>query len=268
MKKTLAKVLALALCAVLLVSGTVFVTLAYLHHNTNVVKNTFTSTGIEIRLDETEVNEDGTAKTGAVRVPTGQKYMLRPGYNYIKDPIVHVKKGSDKCYVVIAIRDTVFNYGTNTLEVEYTYQDGAKSGKLYKQLSDFGWKELTGVQIDPALYEDETCLLYSWRTLPEGAEDGDTPTWKDSCCKLYYYAVGDCKVDASQAQKDLPIFAGFSIDEELSYLLGVGKEYSLEIVAFAMQSEYGTTASGTAEELVRSAFNLNFGKPTQGGDGA
>ena len=62
MKKTLAKILALALCAVLLVTGTVFVTLAYLQDSTGVVRNTFSSSNITITLDELRVDENGVPR--------------------------------------------------------------------------------------------------------------------------------------------------------------------------------------------------------------
>ena len=57
--KTKTKALALALCAVLLVVSTVFVTMAYLTSKTDVVTNTFTVGKVTITLDEAKVDEYG-----------------------------------------------------------------------------------------------------------------------------------------------------------------------------------------------------------------
>ena len=102
------KALALLLCAVLLVAGSVMGTLAYLTSQDEAVNN-FTVGHVKISLDEADVNKAGeklnvtgkVAQEGdqlADRVQTND-YHLLPGHYYAKDPQVHVTKGSEDCYV-------------------------------------------------------------------------------------------------------------------------------------------------------------------------
>lgn len=99
------KVLALVLCAVMLVASSVLATMAYLTSTTEVVKNTFTVGNVAITLDETDVDLYG-AKDGETRV-TENTYKLIPGHSYVKDPIVHVTKGSEAAYVFVKIVDEI-----------------------------------------------------------------------------------------------------------------------------------------------------------------
>lgn len=103
MKKT-TKVLALLLCAVALVVGSVMGTLAYLTYTTEVVQNTFTVGNVTIDLDEAAVKEDGTYVTNEANRVKSNKYHLLPGHTYIKDPTVTVKAGSDDCYVRMKVQ--------------------------------------------------------------------------------------------------------------------------------------------------------------------
>jgi len=95
--KTKRKALALALCAVLLVVTSVLGTMAYLT-DTDKAINTFTVGQVHIKLDEADVNTDGTVIEGADRVKTNE-YHLLPGHTYFKDPTVTVLGGSEDSYV-------------------------------------------------------------------------------------------------------------------------------------------------------------------------
>lgn len=95
--KSRAKVLTLVLCAILLVTGTVMGTLAYLTDRQEVV-NTFTVGDVDIKVDETDVTPDGEPVDGADRVE-GNEYHLVPGQSYVKDPTMTVVKGSEESYV-------------------------------------------------------------------------------------------------------------------------------------------------------------------------
>lgn len=90
------KSLVLALCAILLVVGTVLGTVAYLQDTASVV-NTFTVGNVHLKLDEAVVNEKGEPTGG--RTETGNAYHLIPGETYTKDPTVTVLKGSEESYV-------------------------------------------------------------------------------------------------------------------------------------------------------------------------
>lgn len=99
------KVLALVLCAALLMAGTVAVTLAYLSYTTAPVVNTFTVGQVVIDLDETDVDVYGV-KDGQTRVKENT-YKLIPGHSYTKDPIVHVQSGSEVCWLFVKVEDEI-----------------------------------------------------------------------------------------------------------------------------------------------------------------
>lgn len=97
----------LALCAVLIVAGTVAGTLAYLTDREEVV-NTFTVGNVAIDLDEADVNPDGSVIAGAPRVKENQ-YHLIPGWTYTKDPTVTVKANSEESYIRMMVTINVID---------------------------------------------------------------------------------------------------------------------------------------------------------------
>ena len=128
--KTTKKALRLALCAVLLVVSTVFATLAYLTSTTQVVKNTFTVGNVTITLDEADVDEYGKEIDGASRV-LENTYKLIPGHKYVKDPTIHVAKGSEECYLFVKVVN-----GISGIEADTT---------IAAQMTANGWKALDAV---------------------------------------------------------------------------------------------------------------------------
>ena len=101
--RTKTKALVLALCAVLLVVSTVFVTMAYLTSKTDVVTNTFTVGKVTITLDEADVDLMGV-KDGDTRVKANE-YKLIPGHTYIKDPTIHVAGDSENCWLFVKVEN-------------------------------------------------------------------------------------------------------------------------------------------------------------------
>lgn len=97
MKKT-TKALLLTACALVLVIGSVFGTLAYLTSQDS-VKNTFTVGNVAITLDEADVKEDGTYEEDHDTRVDANEYHLLPGHTYIKDPTVTVEADSEDAYV-------------------------------------------------------------------------------------------------------------------------------------------------------------------------
>ena len=122
------KVLALVLCAALLVAGSVAATLAYLTSKTEVVTNTFSVGDVKITLDEAKVTEYGV-KDGDSRVMKNT-YKLIPGHNYLKDPTIHVKKGSEECWLFVKVIDEIA-----------AIQDATT---VADQMAENGWEKLTG----------------------------------------------------------------------------------------------------------------------------
>lgn len=88
-KKGLALVLALTLLVVCVATGT----LAWLTAKSDVVTNTFTTSDIKVKLEETE----GTSVTG------GKEFKMIPGYTISKDPKATVLTGSEECYLFVKL---------------------------------------------------------------------------------------------------------------------------------------------------------------------
>ena len=103
MKKFL-KPIAILVCTVALVVGTVAATLAYLKVETAPITNTFVAGDINITLTETK----------------GTSFKMVPGTDIEKDPTVTVKAGSEACWLFVKINKST-NFGTY---LEYTIADG------------------------------------------------------------------------------------------------------------------------------------------------
>ena len=82
-KKGLAMLLALVLLAVCAVSGT----LAWLTAKSDTVTNTFTTSDITVKLEES----------------TGTSYKMIPGYTITKNPKAWVVKGSEECFLFVKL---------------------------------------------------------------------------------------------------------------------------------------------------------------------
>lgn len=100
-----------AAAAAMICVGAIGGTFAYLTSTTATVNNTFT-VGNNVAfaedggLDEAKVNELGEVETGADRV-TANQYKLLPGHEYTKDPTVHIKAGSEPCYVFVHVENGI-----------------------------------------------------------------------------------------------------------------------------------------------------------------
>jgi len=138
------KVLALVLCAILLVAGSVLGTLAYLTSTTGVVENTFTAGNVEITLDEAKTDEYGVVDATAGRVQ-GNEYKLIPGHTYAKDPTVHVDDESEDCWLFVQVVNGLDgNEGENTIAAQmaaddnWTLVDGTSNVYAYKEIVSAG----------------------------------------------------------------------------------------------------------------------------------
>lgn len=95
MRKRVNKKLIVALLSfVLLFGGTFGSSLAWLFATTTDVKNTFSTSDIEVKLEETTTD-----------------YKIIPGWTVPKDPKVTITKGSVDCYVFVKIEKST-NYST------------------------------------------------------------------------------------------------------------------------------------------------------------
>ena len=155
------KALLAALCACLLVVGSVMGTMAYLTATENVV-NTFTVGSItfgdganEKGLDEAKTDEYGVKADPEVRVQTNT-YKLVPGHTYVKDPTVHIKNDSESCYLFVKVENGIS-------DIEAASEAGGYQN-IADQLDANGWDVLTGV--DNVYYQ-------SWAAA-DGAVESET----------------------------------------------------------------------------------------------
>lgn len=152
--KTKTKVLGLVMAAVLLVTATVFGTMAYLT-DTGEVVNTFTVGSVAIKLDEAKANADGSLVEGADRVQANS-YKLLPGHTYAKDPMVTVLSGSEESYVRMTVTisksaelDAIFAPGgANMLEIfngynsnNWIYKGNVEDSAANTRTYEFWYKE-------------------------------------------------------------------------------------------------------------------------------
>ena len=145
MKKKILKALAVAVCAILLVVGSVAGTLAYLTSKTNPITNTFTAGNVSITMDEAKVTPYGV-KDGDTRVQTNE-YKLIPGHTYLKDPTVYVDASSENCWIFVKIENglgaaaTLAMDNANWTRIAGTdvwyYNDVAEAGEKYTPFTGF-----------------------------------------------------------------------------------------------------------------------------------
>lgn len=127
-KKIVTAGLALVMVAGISVAGT----LAFLTDETDKVTNTFTVGKVAITLDETDVDNS----TSGQDRDTANAYKLIPGSTYDKDPIVHVTKDSEPCWVIVDV-----NNGLGNAEAAVT-EDSL--GTIAQQIAANGWTEKDG----------------------------------------------------------------------------------------------------------------------------
>lgn len=108
MKKVIALVLACVICVGIGIGGT----LAWLTAKTSEIQNVFTTSDINITLDE---NEGGTAR----------EFKMVPGYTIPKDPKVTVSGGSEACWLFVKIdeQNGLADYITYEVNSDWTQGD-------------------------------------------------------------------------------------------------------------------------------------------------
>lgn len=200
MKSKITKILCLVMGAILLVTGSVAVTLAYLQDLTQTVTNTMTAGKVDIKLDEAKVNAKGVAPDKTDRTEDGNTYKLIPGSTYDKDPVVTVLKGSESSWVFFGI----------AIDTKVSAVLDSSKNVIASQLSTNKWKELKNADNSAVFYTDTDNTKY----------------------KIYYY---ETKVDASAADKPLTTFTKFSVSTTAD--VSKADKATIKVKAFAVQSE-------------------------------
>ena len=94
------KVIALILCAAVLMAVSVMGTLAYLTSQAK-VENTFTVGSVGIKMVEHDAEN---------KEVQGNSYKLIPGSTYTKDPTITVDAGSEDCYLFVDVQNNISQY--------------------------------------------------------------------------------------------------------------------------------------------------------------
>lgn len=179
--KTKNKALLLALCAVSLVTASVFGTMAYLTDDDKVT-NTFTVGSVAITMDEEDVDHSSQNANGRDQA---NKYKLLPGHEYTKDPQIHVDPTSEDCYLFVKVDNGI--------------ADIEKAGsKVADQMAANGWTNVKGqanvyVKMNGNALQivkgGETVNVFEMLTI-DGSVDGDTlKTYGDKSITVTAYAV-------------------------------------------------------------------------------
>ena len=132
------KAMALVLCAVLLVAGSVVGTLAYLQDKTATVQNTFTVGQVEITLQEKAIDPETGKETTGTPVTGLTNIKLVPGREIEKNPFITVEAGSEKCYLFVKFENNIpAEYGTlNGFDNAWTVIDETNKIYFYKSVVD------------------------------------------------------------------------------------------------------------------------------------
>ena len=172
--RTKTNALALALCAVLLVVSTVFVTMAFLTDRDS-VQNTFTFGQVGISLDEADVDANGEIEAGENRESTAgrvhaNEYHLIPGHNYVKDPTIHVDDGSENCLLFV--------------KLENGLKDIIASKTIEEQMQGYGWTLIDSTNniwaYNKVVAENEHIEVFDEFTLTDNADVSNYATDKDA----------------------------------------------------------------------------------------
>ena len=129
------KALGLAMCAILLVVGSVAGTFAYLT-STATVTNTFTVGNVSITMTEAKVDLYGNVEI-ANRV-TENEYKLSPGHTYTKDPTIYVGADSEECYVFFELENDLATIATLDINTNDWTQIGTTNVYYYKSTLSAG----------------------------------------------------------------------------------------------------------------------------------
>lgn len=147
------KILAFALCLVLVAGLSVAGTLAWLQDKTETITNTFTVGKIDITLTETfNKDTDGDKENDA------WENKIIPGQKYVKDPVVTVLANSEECYLFVKFEEneaakTYLTYTSNLKAPDWTQGDdnGIPSNVWYRTVAastkDQKWELLDGNKV-------------------------------------------------------------------------------------------------------------------------
>ena len=184
-KKIIATVGACALCLGLGVAGT----LAWLTDTTGEVKNTFTTSDINITLTETESNVDNDGS------PNTNSYQMIPGFTITKDPKVTVNEGSEDCWLFVKVEESsnFDTFMTYTIADGWTALDGAQ-GVYYRSVMKNNTTKSFSV------LEGNTVSVKNVKSADmNGLNDNNKPTLTFTAYATQYYSTNNTPMTAQDA---------------------------------------------------------------------
>ena len=135
------KSLVLVLALVMLITATVGGTLAWLGDKTETVTNTFSASGIDIKLEEHVYDPNEHKLTDALVSTNNQNdnYVMVPGWTIPKDPTVTVLANSEPCYLFVQVEksenfDTYMSYAIDTGWTQGKETDGVPTTVYYRKV--------------------------------------------------------------------------------------------------------------------------------------
>lgn len=232
--KNVKKIVALLLCAVLLVAGSVAGTIAYLTSQDEAVNN-FTVGQVKITLDEAKVDKTGKPIDGAKRVQSND-YHLLPGQSYVKDPTVHVTKGSEDCYVRMFVTIT---HSEEWDEICDAHKEEGTTTNLFGAEDMF--TELSGDWVLKGNYKNKAGTDTNTRTYEFWYKDKVTNVAKDTDTNLPALFKG-IQMPDELTNEDLAKLADNPETEKID------EGFKIYIVAQAIQSEGFNNSSEAFED--------------------
>lgn len=237
--KTKKKALLLTLSAVLLVTVSVFGTMAYLTDK-DTVTNTFTVGNVKLELDEAKVNPDGSYVTDHENRVEGNTYHLIPGHTYIKDPTVTVKANSEDAYV----RMFVDVEGIDQLKS--ALPNSEDTAKYYDENGIFLLAKLCVDKNEKCTWDSETWLPVGYTETIRQVNDETSIT-----VGTYEFRYKEIvkKSETDTVLKDLfeAITVPGSIDNE--HLAKLQETFKIVVTAQAIQADGFTTADAAWAEF-------------------
>ena len=235
MKKKLLTILAVVVCAVALIVGSVAGTIAFLR-DMAVVVNTFTYGDVGISMDESYIGEDG--KPDGTRTG-GNRYLLMPGTSYIKDPVIHVEADSQPMYLFLRVDNGIAGLALKDSEITQEKQT------IHQQLLSNGWK----------VYNDGTADYRTTINTPTNAGID-----RISTATVYYLtasaAIDDVApkfVDGLSGKVDVPTFTKFHLtgDSATGSAMGIydHNACTITITAYAVQASGIPTVQDAASKF-------------------
>lgn len=217
--KSVKKSILLVVCALALVTASVFGTLAYLTDTAEVV-NTFTVGNVSIDLDETLVDPDGNpidrdGDSEPDRTKEGNEYHLIPGKTYTKDPVMTVLAGSEPAYVRMKVTVADFE---DVADLIKKYVTGGTEGAM-AELDNWlgGWDPEVWVPAGLTVNNDDNTATLEFR---------------------YKEAVSGYDEDGNAVDVKLPaLFTDFQVPEfVLADDLALLDEFTITVTGEAMQA--------------------------------